>query len=236
MQDVEDSDRVEGLPLSDHVGPAPKRTRESRGVGGAAEYDAVREHFWTWRTKTGFVVLVFIAAAVITTWAQRDATARFLGVPVEFEALDPVGATACAAAVTACGVVVWFLLALLYRRLPIAPAARGGFSGLTAALLAVGGLAISATWAADWVVDLHFHEPMSVQVTSDAALCPPSPGPGHACMVVAVSGHVIVTRWIETATGQLEAWAWHGPIPQAGLSMRSVAIPQVLAVAPVAAS
>jgi hypothetical protein len=86
------------------------------------------------------------------------------------------------------------------------------------------------------MVNLHFHAPTTVQVTSDTALCPPSPGPGHACAVVAVSGHEIVTRWIDTATGQLGAGAWQGPIPQAGLSTRGLAVPQVLAVVPIAAS
>jgi hypothetical protein len=173
---------------------------------------------------------------VITTWAQRDSTAEFLGVPVGFESLDPIGATACAVAITACGVVIWFLLATVYQRLPIPPAARANFGWFTAALLALGGLAISVMWAAEWMVDLHFHAPMTVQATSDTAVCPPSPGPDHACMVVAMNRHEIITRWIDTATGQLGAAAWQGPIPQTGLSNRGLAVPQVLAVLPISAS
>jgi hypothetical protein len=77
-----------------------------RAVSAALQQDAARQRTCTWRTKISFVVLFFIAAAVTTTWAQRDATAEFLAVPVEFESLDPFGATACAAAITASGVVI----------------------------------------------------------------------------------------------------------------------------------
>lgn len=222
--------------MSDHVRPRPSQTRAPRDVTGSAVQNAVRLRPRTWQTSFSFFALFLIGTAAITTWAQRDSTAEFLGVHAGFESLDPVGATACAAAITVSGIVIWFLLTLVYQRLPLPPASRAILGSFTAALLTLGGLAVSATWAADWMVDLHFHAPMSVQVTTDTAVCPPSPGPDHACMVVAMNGHEIVTRWIDAATGQLGAAAWQGPLPQAGLSDTSLAVPQVLAVVPIPAS